>query len=89
MRRAGAPSAEPAADARPAAPQGAALIQYGSIRQRSGLTDRKCTRLQLAIRVSLAAQGRPRVLVALVEFVGEVLVGVAVAEQLVQVGGVR
>jgi hypothetical protein len=51
------------------------------------LTDRKCHRLRLAVRVGLTAQIRPCVLVALVELVGEVLVGVAVAEQLVQVGG--
>ena len=42
----------------------------------------------LAIRVGLVAQGCPGVPVALVELVGQVLIGVAVAEQLVQVGGV-
>ena len=38
--------------------------------------------------MDLAAQGRLGVPVALVELVGEVLIGVTVAEQLVQVGGV-
>jgi hypothetical protein len=38
--------------------------------------------------VGFVAQGCPGAALALVELVGEVLIGVAVAEQLVQVGGV-
>jgi hypothetical protein len=37
--------------------------------------------------VDLAAQGRPGVPVALVKLFGEVLIGVTVAEELVEVGG--
>jgi len=38
--------------------------------------------------VGFVAQGCPGVQVALVKLVGQALIGVAVAEQLVQVGGV-
>ena len=41
------------------------------IRQRSALTNCKCCRLRLAVRVGLAAQGHPSVLVALVKLFGQ------------------